>query len=128
MEKEAKCRQNVNKQLTKCKQTADMEKEAKIIIPFHPKVSQEQIKEAKKHCQAFKTILKAEGRSIEAVEVTWSLNDGGLLGSLPPYGILVTRNNQPRASLPDQHSELLRGKKCNFGAIHCLPLDHPVLG
>ena len=68
-----------------------MEKEAKIIIPFHPKVSQEQIKEAKKHCQAFRTISEAEGRSIEALEVTWSLN--GLT-----YGILVTWKNQPRTS------------------------------
>ena len=87
-----------------------MEKEAKIIIPFHPKVSQEQINEAKKHCQTFRTILKAEGRSIEVVEVTWSLNNG-LFGSLPPYGILVTRNNQPQTttSLSD-NSELIRGK------------------
>ena len=73
-----------------------MEKEAKIIIPFHPKVSQEQIKEAKKRCQAFRTISEAEGRSIEALEVTWSLNS--LSGSQPPYGILVTWKNQPRTS------------------------------
>ena len=88
-----------------------MEKEAKIIIPFHPKVSQEQINEAKKHCQTFRTILKAEGRSIEAVEVTWSLNNG-LLGSLPPHGILVTRNNQPQSTTTSfsDNSELIRGK------------------
>ena len=96
-----------------------MEKEAKIIIPFHPKVSQEQINEAKKHCQTFRTILKAEGRSIEVVEVTWSLNNG-LLGSLPPYGILVTRNNQPQTttSLSD-NSELIRGKIVIFDNYNC---------